>query len=358
MSNTLRDRLNRASEGDKEVEKKSAGKPTFRTAITSMIAANLKPNLLQKSDTLRAELLDGGLLLPEEASDFLRKAVNNSALLQAIRVQKLSRPNMGIPKLTINQFIVKPHLEGNELSIGDRSSVDLSQLDIDLIRERVQMDITLDVLEDNIEGDGILQTIEDHMFETLGANLDDILLTANKDDLDVRTGLAFTAAEQVKVARNGLIKLAIDGGQKIEGTVTRSNLIKLIKEVSPKYRRRMNGNQGGMMFIMNPDDVLDLKEAFGDRETIRGDVSYLDGLSNFAIEGVPVLEDDNMPIGYVIYTNPKNVVWAASVHDMRIDRVFRAELGVFKVVTRLYYGFDFQEIEGAAILIPEAPEED
>lgn len=353
MKQTLRDRLKNATEGDKELEAKAAGKPTFRSAITSMIAANTNPELLKKSDTLRAELADGGLLLPEEAADFLRKAINNSALLQAIRVHKLSRPSMGIPKLTINQFILKPHTEYTELVIGDRSSVDLSQLDIVLIREKVQMDVSLDILEDNIEGEGMLQTIEDHMFETLSANLDDVLLTSSTDNQDIRnSNAAFAAGEQVKVARDGLIKKAIAGGQIKTGAVTRANLIDLIKQVSPKYRRRMNANQGGMMFVMNPDDVLDLKKAFGDRETLRADTSYLDGLSNFAMEGVPVLEDDNMPVGYVLYTNPKNVVWAASVHNMRVDKVFKAELGVFKVITRLYYGFDFQEIEGVAILKP------
>ena len=355
MKNTLRDRLKNATESEKELEAKAAGKPTFRSAVTSMIAANTNPELLKKGDTLRAELADGGLLLPEEATDFLRKAVNNSALLQAIRVHKLSRPSMGIPKLTINQFIVKPHTEITEVASGNRSSVDLSQLDITLIREKVQMDVSLDILEDNIEGEGMLQTIEDHMFETLGANLDDILLTSNTDDEDVRNASAeFDAAEQVKVARDGLIKLAIDGGQIISGAVTRDNLIDLIKQVAPKYRRRMNAGQGGMMFVMNPDDLLDIKKAFGDRETARGDGSYLDGLSSFAIEGVPVLEDDNMPAGYVLYTNPKNIIWAASVHNMRVDKVFKAELGVFKVITRLYYGFDFQEIEGVAILKPAA----
>jgi HK97 family phage major capsid protein len=351
MSKTFRDRVEGLEQDTQQTEKKSS-RSSYRSAILSMIAADKNPELLQKADTLSVELANGGKLLPVEASDFLRKAVNNSPLLQAIRVEKISRPEMGIPKLAINQFIVKRHIEATELTVGNRSKVDLSQLDIPLIRERVQMDISLDVIEDNIEGEGILDTLEAHMFETLGANLDDILLTADVANVDVRTGLAFAAGEEVKQDRDGLIKKAIAGGQTVAGAVTRDKLIDLIKTVAPKYRRRMNGQKGGMMFVMNPDDVLELKRAFGDRETIAGDKSYLNGLSNFAIEGVPVLEDDNMPAGYVIYTSPLNVVWAASTHNMRVDKKFEPAEGVHKIITRLYYGFDYQEIEGVGILTP------
>lgn len=349
--NTFRDRVN-GLESDTQETKKSSKRTSFRAAYLSMIAADKDPDLLRKADTLSVELASGGKLLPEEANDFLRKAVNNSPLLQVIRVEKISRPEMGIPKLAINGFIVKRHTEAVELTLANRSKVDLSQLDIPLIRERVQMDVSLDVIEDNIEGEGILDTIEAHMFETLGANLDDILLTADTANIDVRTGLAFAAGEAVKQDRDGLIKKAVAGGNVTTGAVTRDKLIDLIKTVEPKYRRRMNGQKGGMMFIMNPDDVIELKRAFGDRETIAGDKSYLNGLSNFAIEGVPVLEDDNMPAGYVIYTSPLNVVWAASTHNMRVDKVWEAAEGIHKVITRLYYGFDFQEIEGVGILTP------
>lgn len=348
---TFRDRVNGLSEQDTQEEKGSTRK-SFRNAYISMMVADDTEGRIKKADTLSAELANGGKLLPEEAADFLRKAVNNSPLLQAIRVERLTRPEMGIPKLAINSFIVKRHQEATELPVGDRSKVDLSQLDIPLIRERVQMDISLDVIEDNIEGEGLLDTVEAHMFETLGANLDDILLTADTANVDVRTGLAFAAGEEVKQDRDGLIKKAIAGGQTLSATVTRDNLIDLIKTVAPKYRRRMNGNRGGMMFVMNPDDALDLKKEFGNRETGIGDRSYLNGLSDFAIEGVPVLEDDNMPAGYVIYTSPLNVVWAASVHNMRVDKKFKPEEGVHKIITRLYYGFDFQEIEGVGILTP------
>lgn len=354
---SFRDRVNGVDAQDtQDTEKKSAKRTSFRGAYLSMIAADKNPEMLQKADTLSIELAAGGKLLPEEAKDFLRKAVNESALLKTIRVETITRPEMGIPKLAINQFIVKRHLEAQELPVGDRSKVDLSQLDIPLIRERVQMDISLDVVEDNIEGEGILDTVETHMFETLGANLSDILLTADTANADIRNGgAAFAAGEEVKSDRDGLIKKAVAGGNVLAapvGGIIRDNLISLIKTVEPKYRRRMNGQRGGMMFVMNPDDALDLKASFGNRETGVGDKAYLDGLSNFTIEGVPVLEDDNMPAGYVIYTSPLNIVWVASVHNMRVDKKFKPEEGVHKIITRLYYGFDFQEIEGVGILTP------
>ncbi len=354
MDEKLKQRVESLSSGQ-EAESAETPKYTFDTAVKSVVAGNsTNKQHLRKVATLRADLENGGELLPEEASDFLRKAINNSPLLKLVRVHQLSRPSMKIPKLDINAFIIKPNVEGEEVATGKRSKVNLSELEIPLIREKVQMDVSQEVLEDNIEGEGMLQTILDHMLETVGVNLTDILLTASTDGTDIRTGDDFTAAEEVKGDRDGLIKKLLDTAQKYEGAINKDNLVELIKKVAPKYRRRMTGTAGGMVFVMNPNDALTLKNTFSERETIAGDKVYFDGAATFAIHGVPVLEDDNMPEGYVIYTSPKNIVWAASTHNMRLDQKYFPELGLTKIITRLYYGFDFQEIEGAAVLYPEA----
>lgn len=301
----------------------------------------ISEEMLEKADLVEGDLANGGKIKPKIARRFFRQLQKRSPLMSLVRVETISEPSMEIPKMGLNGHIVRPEVEATATAAADRAKPTLSTVDIQFKRYKIHVNVPFSVLQDNVEKDGILNTIEDMMVETASSNLSDQLFNSD-------TAAAPDANKPIMNLTDGIIKL-LDAGSRLDKTtytagqsVDEAMLTLIIKGIKSQYR----ANRKALVFMVSADVEEDLRKLFSTRETGRGD-SFHGGLTDLTYSGIPIIGDGHLPDNTVLCTNPKNIVWVAHDFNMTMHKVEEADEGIIKLIIRLRYGFNIEELDAA-----------
>jgi Phage capsid family len=299
-------------------------------------------SLLQKADLALADLTaGGGILLPAQAKKFIRLLIKQSVLMQMATVVPMAAPKQQIPKTKFGSRIMRPGQEGVALAVTDRAKPDLSYVELDSVLLKAEVNLTDEVLEDNIERGELRQTILEMIAERAAVDAEELFIQ----------GDITNATDPYLALLNGLLVQAkshvVDAGNQPLG---KNLLHDLLKTIPSEYLR----NKKLMKFLTSVDNDLNYRNTLADRATIGGD-KFLTEDTPVLYSGVPVtpipLFPENMGAGSnttdIILADPKNIfigIW----RQIRIEWDRKITTGTLRIVCTMRVDVKYADENGIA----------
>ena len=170
----------------------------------------------------------GGVLTPRQSNGFLDFVVEQSVLLNDVRVVRMNAPTVDIDKVNVGTRIMRKATE----AVDDGNNVDptFSKISMTTVKLRLDWELSTEGLEDNIEG----TSLEDHVASLLARQ------TAN-DLEDLAINGDTTSADPLLKALNGYTARARSAATVVDAAganLTRSLFDKGLRNLPNKYLQR------------------------------------------------------------------------------------------------------------------------
>lgn len=251
--------------------------------------------------------LTGGELNPEQASKFVEGAINESVITKECRREPMKADKVQIDKITYSgtTILQKPEAVGTAhttVTEPTTSKVTLSAEEV-----IVALDMAYETLEDNIEGQGLLDTVIRMTDKEAGYELDKLMLNGDKsggtaDYLEILDGI-FHQISTHTVDNNGV-------------TLSDTVLFNMLKAFPQEYMR----NEADLRFYVSHLARLDYIKSLGDKNVDSAFIRYVLENNKPAYLGIPIVKvpaivTENLGTGSTAYTgskalliNPKNII--------------------------------------------------
>jgi HK97 family phage major capsid protein len=312
--------------------------------------------ILAKADMALSDLATAGLMQPEQANNFIRILMQDTAFLDDVRLINMSRPKMTVNKLALNtralrianQGTISSPLSGEQgtraMARADRTKVTTSKVELDTFEVIAEVNLPYEVLEDNIEGGQIdntrfQATVLEQLAGRIRIDIEDVLLngdTASVDTfLQVRDGIIKQTASNI-VNNSGA---ALDA-------VTFNEMIQTLPD---KFKRVMNRYK----FYVAHNKALQYMMQVAQRQTGLGDSVLVGGNGvNFAPFGVPLVGAASMPATQALFLDPTNILFGVQRNmRMEFDRDTRERVLIIVFTMRFDFKLEQEDMVVKAINI-------
>jgi HK97 family phage major capsid protein len=301
--------------------------------------------ILQKADLSLADLIaDGGYLEPAQAKKFLERAIKKAKLSGMITVTTLASPTQILENLRFAGQVLQPGTSGESLTAAQRSKPDLAKETWNAQLFKAEVRIPDEVLEDNIEGQGLKTTIMNRASEAVGRDAEKVVIqgnTASADPLLAQLdGITVQAASHVVSA----------SGARLD----KDELRKALRAMPKEYL----DDRANLSYLTSINAADDYSDSLAVRATELGDINVVrDEMPKY--KGIPVTDIPLFPetLGtgsdetVVLLTNPKNIymgVW----RKIKVATDMDVSAGVFIIVISLRFDVRFA-IEDAVVKLTE-----
>lgn len=312
--------------------------------------------LLAKADLALSDLTTGGLMLPEQADNFIRIMSQDTNFLSDVRQITMARPKMTVNKLDLatralrvaNQGTISSPRAGEEgtraLARADRTKVTTTKVELDTYEVIAEVNLPYEVLEDNIEGGAIdntrfQQTVLDKLAERIRIDIEDVMLNG-----DTASGDAFLAE------RDGVLKLTtsniVNNGGAVLDAVTFNEMVQALPD---KFKRVLDRYK----FYTSHNKALQYMMQVAQRQTGLGDAVLVGGGGvNFAPFGIPMVGVASMPSNSALMINPSNILFGVQ-RNMRLefDRDTRERVLIMVFTMRFDFKLEQEDMNVKAINI-------
>jgi len=271
--------------------------------------------LSRKADLALADLSsNGGLLTVEQNNTFIRNLIDQPTMLRSIRTVPMAGPEQKINKIGFGSRILHPADQsgsanddgsnGRYLAANKRAKPGTSQVALVTKEVMAEVRIPYEVLEDNIEGQSMTDTILALIAERAALDLEELILLG-----DTASGDAYLALIDGVLKRvNTHTVDAVDVTQFV-------NVFNSMKKAMPtKYRR----NQAAMRFFTGMDFESDYRVQVALRGTVLGD-SILTGNAPLPVLGVPMVGAALLPNDKALFCDPQNIIFGIQ-RNVRIEQ--------------------------------------
>lgn len=291
--------------------------------------------LARKADLVVGDLqANGGYLPPVSAARFIRLAIDDSVLLPMSRVIPLRSPVQYVPKLRFTNRILHAASEGTPVAVDDRAKPDTSQVEMSTKKAMAEVDLTEEVLEDNIEGDAFRDTITALMAERISLDIDDMI--ANSDLTSTNPDFAFFDGIRVAATSN----VVNVGGDTLHKGILRDTF----KAMPTEYRKRRNE----LRFLTSSNAVVDYTDSIANRMTTMGDAALreesMPTWGNIPVMEVPVFPED-LGVGNdeteLLLLNPNNIMFGWW-RRIRIRTELLTRSGVYVIVASMRFDLKYE----------------
>jgi hypothetical protein len=278
----------------------------------------------------------GGYLNPMQSDRFLRDITDLPTILNKIRFEPMSSPQMEINKIGIGSRLLRgAPADGVALLANQRTKPTTSQVLLTTKELIGEVHIPYKVLEDNIER-GTLETTIMNLISTR-ASID-------LQELVVLGDTANTGDELLKVT-DGVIKLATSHIIDFSDTTGEINLAAFkhgLRGMPNKYLT----NRASYNFFVSPAVEVEYASTLAQRATQLGDSRVQEWIPNSPF-GIKIFPVSHIPNDKYILCNPKNIILGVQ-RDIMIetDRDIRARTLIIVVTLRV----DIQLEEADAIV--------
>jgi hypothetical protein len=292
--------------------------------------------LLEKADLAIADLTaGGGILLPAQAKKFMRLLIKQSALMQMATVVPMPAPKYQVSKIRFGSHILRPGQEGVALTQAERAKPDLSFLELDAQLFKAEVQLSDEVLEDNIERGELRQTILEMIAEAAGRDMEELVINGDT-----------TSADPFLAVLDGVLRQSVSHVVDVAGGQLTKNILRdLLKSLPNEYLR----DKKAMSFLSSVDADLEYRNTLAERATVGGD-KFLEDDTPVLYSGVPVkpipLFPDNLgPANNQTVTllcNPKNIhvgIW----RQIRIESFRDVSAGVLRIVATLRFDVKYAD---------------
>lgn len=251
-----------------------------------------------KTGSLLTGDVTAGLLNPEQSRTFLRQAFEATPLGNLVR-HEMRRANAGeIDKIGIASRIIRKKTE--DVDDNYRAKPNFGKVEYSCTPVRLPWEITEETLRENIEGQGLEDTISALMTRQLGVDLEDLYLNGDiatlADDPD-HDFLYINDGWLKQIEANGHIE---DRSAIGSGAMSVDVYYNALMEMPNKY------NNGTLRWLMSPRRKQEW-ERYLINQLITAGGGITDNLINNPA-AIPAVAVPSIPDGKIILTNPKNLV--------------------------------------------------
>lgn len=300
--------------------------------------------ILQKADLALSDLTtSGGLLEPAQAQKFLRILIQEARLMKMVTVVPMRSPKQLIEKIRFSTRVLRAGQEATALPVADRSSPNLSKVELDAKLFKAEIRLNDEVLEDSIERAELKTTIMQILAEAVSRDMEEMAIQGDTGSADPFLaqfdGILVQATSNVVDATNS--------------TINKTIFRDMLKTMPSEFLR----DKGRQVFMTSVDAELDYRDAIADRATVLGDKSLQED-APIKYGGISIMDLQLMPEDLgggndttnVILTDPKNIHWGVwrrikietdklvregvllIVATMRFDVKYAEELAVVKAI--------------------------
>lgn len=326
--------------------------------------------IIRKTDLTVTNLTDdGGLLNPEQANRFVRKLIKSPTILRDARTVEMSSPQRNINKIQFNKRILRAATSATALiteaadedvafdptDAGEglrRAKVKTEQIQLNTSEVIAQIDLSYDVIEDNVERGNIGQHREGGNPAAGGGLIDTILqLMAERAALDFEEmallgDTTLGAADPYLALQDGWIKLIEDNGNVADqgGAAISKAVFKDGKKTMPDQYLK---NIASLRQYVSMDQETEYRDTVASRGTALGDAT-LTGNNPLFVFGSPVSPVQQMPEDKGIFSNPLNLIWGIQRKvTLESDKDITAR--VFQIVVTARVALQVEETEAAVV---------
>jgi HK97 family phage major capsid protein len=300
--------------------------------------------ILEKADFALSELVNhGGLLLPEQAKKFMLLSTTESTLLGQVTYRPMNRAKEQIDQIKFGSRVLRAAQELVPLSEADRTVPNLSKVELSAKEFIGEVNLSDQVLEENIEQGELRQTIMQLLSPAVGRDLEEVVINGDA-----------SAADPFLAQFDGILCQAQSNVVDAAGAAISKDLFHdMMKALPPRYRK----NKQELRFYTSADGELEYRNTLAERATGAGD-KYLETDTPVLAAGTPIVGIPLFPANQgptndrtsVILTHPKNIVvgvrrairieWERSIRQRAVaivvtleaDVKFAEEEGVVKAI--------------------------
>lgn len=293
-------------------------------------------NIVEKADLAVSDMIaDGGYLEPEQSDKFYRKLMDTPTLLNRVRGVQMNGPKKNIDKIGFGSRILRAAPSaGTALKSDERTRPSFDQVQLDTEEVMAEIRIPYDALEDNIEREGLQDTIMDMVASRAGQDIEELLINGDTTSNDPYLALFDGALQLADHTYDG------SGLTKIDKTVFKN----AIDNMPSKYLRNLNV----MEYFMSWHNVIDYRDQLAGRATGKGDDYYLNRPTVYAF-GVPVSPAALMPDSKLLFTFPQNILLGVQ-RDISVetDKDIRTRELILVLTMRL--AINMEETDAAVVV--------
>ena len=294
--------------------------------------------ILEKADLALNDLRVGNALKDEAAKRFFRLVTLGSPLLSSVTAPPMSAQKQEFPAIGFGQRLLRPANPGVALTELERARPDLSSVELDTKSFKGEVLLTDEVLEDNVEGPNLKQTLMTLIAEAVSRDIEELVINGDTNSSD-----PFLAT------MDGVLKKATSNVVDAQGAPVSSDVLTDMLRTQPREYLR---ERPQMRFFTSVNAELRYRNALAQRETGVGDrvletekpVSY----SGVLLQPIPLFPDDLGGAGdqtEILLCNPKNI-YVGFWRKVRIETERSASAGALRVVVTLRFAATFADERG------------
>lgn len=322
-----------------------------------------------------------GVLSPDQAQAFVQQVFQATPMLTSARRVLMGARKMNVDKIGVGSRLLRKRPEGT--TVAGMATLATAQVQLDAVNLSLPWEITEDAIRYNMEGERFEETVISLMTRQVGVDLNDLAwngntvapgattlsaaLTAVATSLsaastagypesgvlevdneriyyaaratgsfsglirgfDGTTAASHTngaplaiATDWLTIALNGWLKQSstlahtIDGTAISSGAMDKGQFKAAIAAMPTKYLTTASAN--GLRWIMHPRTAFAFYDTLTDHVASSGDLILL-GAGGKAPYGYPILEDPAVPMGTLVFTDPRNLIIGLAT-DVRVSR--------------------------------------
>lgn len=292
--------------------------------------------LLHKADLTVGDLKgEAGFLNPGQAARFIRIAIDESVVMSRARTRPMKAPAELLEKTRFGSRIMRAGAEGTPVAEADRARPDLDKVELLAKLFRAEVDLSDEVLDDNIERKNLKNTIMTLMGERGALDMDEVLVNGDTSSLDP------FLAQFDGIRKQATSNIVLAGGE----TMNKGIFREMIKKMPTEFRKRKKD----LTYFTSFDGELDYSDTLADRMTPLGDRQVEADLESIykgiPVVSVPVIPDDlggGNDETEVILTNTQNIVVGMYRRiRMRTDLLVRE--GILVIVADVRFDVKYEE---------------
>ena len=322
-----------------------------------------------------------GVLSPDQAQAFVQQVFQATPMLTAARRVLMGARKMNVDKIGVGSRLLRKRPEG--VTVAGMATLATTQVQLDAVNFSLPWEITEDAIRYNMEGERFEETVIALMTRQVGVDLNDLawngntvtpaattlsaVLSATATSISVANTTGYAEAGVLEIdneriyyalrstgsfsslirgfdgtvaanhsnaapiamatdwltsALNGWLKQAstvahaIDGMTVSGGAMDKGQFKAAISAMPTKYLTTASAN--GLRWIMHPRTAFAFYDSLTDHVASSGDLILL-GAGGKAPYGYPILEDPAVPMGALVFTDPRNLIIGLAT-DVRVSR--------------------------------------
>lgn len=306
------------------------------------------PEAIRRADMALTDLTSGGGVLdPEHQDKFFQKVIDAPTIFRDVRNVQMGAPEMKIPKIGFGSRVLRAargtgtggfndaNVNSRYALAAERVKPDFGMVELATKEFIAEIHLHDDLLEDNIEKDGLVDTIMSLLAERVALDLEELTLKG-----DTASGDAYLASQ------NGILKLCTSNVVNAASAPVSAAVFNNMKKALPtRFRRNLNA----MRFYTSMDVESDYRLAVATRGTDLGD-AVLTGNTPLPVLGVPMKGVALMPNANGLLINPQNVIFGIQ-RNIRIERERDIRARSWIIVMTMRVAIQLEEEEAAVKLV-------